>query len=76
MLGQWNDVFVTFAQRRQPGHETSDPVIEVRAELAPTNELRKVSIGGAKQPEFASAPRVAADALIGALLNHAKQLRL
>ena len=76
MLGQWNDVFVAFAQRRQPGHETGDPVIEVCAELAPTNEVPKVPIGGAKQPKFASAPRVAAYALIGALLNHAKQLRL
>ena len=76
MPRQWQDVLAPLLQRRHPKDPAGDPVVQVAAEMPALDRLRQVPVGRADQPERGVAPRVAAHALVGALLDDAQQLRL
>ena len=49
MFGQRNDVFETFAKRRQLANETCDSIIKICAKLAPADQFQQVAISRANQ---------------------------
>ena len=64
MFSQRNYIFVPLTERRQLGDETGDPIVEVSTKRATANEVAEVPIGRANQPEFASTPCAASQALV------------
>ena len=76
MFGEGKHIFQSFAQGRQPGHETRDPEIEVGAKGTALHHLGEIAIGGADQPKIRPMPNAAADALVAVFLDDPQQLRL
>ena len=75
-LGQGEDVLRTFAQGRQLEHAVGQPVVEIGAEGSAQDVGLQIAVGCADQTEARAQPAVAADPLVGPLLDHAQQLRL
>ena len=57
-------------------HQAGDAEIEIRPEFAKLHQFFKIAVGGADQPEFGPLPGVAANQLVGVLLNCAQKLGL
>src|SRR5262245_9731372 len=76
MQSEDEDVVPALAQRRQAEDPSGEPMIEVEAELPSRHELREIAVRRAHQAEIRRLPDVAADALVGFLLNGTEELRL
>ena len=75
-LDEQGDVLGPVAQRRHADADDVDPVVEVLAELALLNRLRRVDICRGDQPHVHRLFLLPAEPADCSLLQHAQQLRL
>ena len=76
MVHQDRDVLATLAQGRQDDRDDVEAVVQVLAELGLRDELLEVALRSGDHPDVDRNRPRAADALHGAVLQHAQQLHL
>jgi hypothetical protein len=76
MFGQFGDVVLSLAQRRDLDEEDAQPVVEVLAKAARRDLAGEIAIGGRDEPYVDVARTVLSYALVLAFLNGAEELGL
>jgi hypothetical protein len=76
VLGEWNDILATFPHRRDTKNPARNAIVQVLAETTALDCLEEIAMRCAYEPEPAVPPDVAADPLVGSLLNDPEELGL
>ena len=76
VMGEGNDVLGSLTERRQSAGPTGNAIVQVAPKMMVGLFEQQVAVCGTDQPEFGVPPGVAANALVGFLLDHAQELCL
>ena len=73
---QQRNILASLAQRRRPQDPVRHAIVKIGAKCAIPHALLQIAVGRAYQTELGIVPHIAADALVGVLLNDTQQLSL
>src|SRR5690606_33722554 len=76
LAGEQQDVLAALAQRRQLDGHDREPEVQILAELALTDHLPEIAVGGRDHPDVDLADLALADPLDLATIEHPQQLGL